>query len=418
MTNSSAKPTKPSANYYYAYFVLVLCALFQFYKFLTQVYPGLITQQLMQLFALQGVGLGNLVASYFYSYMIMQFFVGILIDRFGVRILGSIAILVTALGVLLFASAKVLSVAILARLLMGLGVAFSTVSFLKIAAVWFPPNRFAFIGGLLATASMLGAIFGQLPLALMITHYGWRMSLCLWGIGGVVLAIVFIFFVRDHPAHQVHIRQQYFDWAAIKKVFLSKQNWLLTLYSGLAYSPIAVFAGLWGHPFLHVAYHLSVASGASLMSWAFLGLAVGGPGLGIIADRVASKRAIMALGTGLSLITLSIIIYTGHLNLWIVTLLLFLFGFGTGAFMLGYAFGRLINPVAVAATVIAMINSGDALFGAFTEPVIGKLLDLNWHHTHMRGVPLFSLNDFHYALWVLPCYLLIALLLLIWIKER
>ena len=44
---------------------------------------------------------------------------------------------------------------------MGLGrltTAFATVSYMKMTSLWFKPNQFAFVGGLLATAAMLGAV--------------------------------------------------------------------------------------------------------------------------------------------------------------------------------------------------------------------------------------------------------------------
>jgi MFS family permease len=407
---------------HYPWVVISLCAFFLFYKFILQVYPGLITHELMQEFKIHGAGLGNLVATYFYSYMVMQLFVGVLIDRFGTRVLAAIALLVSALGLFWFANAHSLSSAIGARLLMGLGVAFATVSYMKMAAVWFPANRFAFIGGLLATAAMMGAIFGQAPLAIMMHKFGWRSGLLDWGYIGMGMAVLFLVVVRDkHKAPdslelpEKTAPQSY--WRGVKMVFANKQNWLLTFYSGLAYSPIAVFAGLWGHPFVQQAYHLKPTEAATFITLAFLGLAVGGPLLGLISDRWMSKRRVMAYGSGLALVTFLIVVYIPHLPLSLLAVFLFLFGFGTGAFMLGFAVGRLLNPLAVAATVIALINSGDALFGAFTEPLVGKLLDLSWSGKMVAGAPYFSVADYQHAMLIMPIYLFIALLLLVWIRE-
>ena len=407
---------------HYPWVVISLCAFFLFYKFVLQVYPGLITNDLMRDFKVHGAGLGNLVASYFYSYMLMQLFVGVLIDRFGTRILTSLALLVSAAGLIWFANAHLVSTAIGARLLMGLGVAFATVSYMKMAAVWFPADRFAFIGGLLATAAMLGAIFGQAPLAIMMHQYGWRSSLVDWGIVGVFFAVLFLVVVRDKAktptkSDSTDIAQPTQYWHNIKTVFFNKQNWLLTAYSGLAYSPIAVFAGLWGHPFVQQAYHLPPTSAASLITLAFFGLALGGPLLGLASDRWMSKRKVMAYGSSLSLICLVLILYVPHLPLLLLSACLLLFGFGTGAFMLGFVVGRLLNPLTMAATVIALINSGDALFGAFTEPMVGKFLDLGWSGKTVHGAPFFSLHDYKMAMLTLPVYLLIALVLLRWVKS-
>jgi len=103
--------------------------------------------------------------------------------------------------------------------------------------------------------------------------------------------------------------------------------------------------------------------------------------------------------------------------IWAVVILLFLFGFGTGSFMLGFAVGREINKIAVAATVIALINTGDALFGAFTEPLLGKFLDLGWHGQMLHSVHYFSTYDYKNAFLLLPIYLIIATILVFFVKE-
>lgn len=408
---------------HYPWVVISLCSFFLFYKFVLQVYPGLITHELMREFKVHGTGLGNLVATYFYSYMIMQLFVGVLIDRFGTRALASLALFISAVGLFWFAHAHSVHTAVYARLLMGLGVAFATVSYMKMAAVWFPANRFAFIGGLLATAAMLGAIFGQAPLSVMMQKLGWRASLVDWGYIGMAVAVLFLLVVRDKYHAPKHLElpeksQPTNYWRNVKTVFCNKQNWLLTFYSGLAYSPIAVFGGLWGHPFIQQAYHMQPTEAATFITLAFFGLAAGGPLLGLVADHWMSKRKVMAYGSGLSCVCLLLILCVPNLPLSLLAISMFLFGFGTGAFMLGFAVGRLLNPVTVAATVIALINSGDALFGAFTEPMVGKILDLGWDGKMLHGAPFFSVADYRHAMLVMPVYLLVALVLLVWIREE
>ena len=99
-------------------------------------------------------------------------------------------------------------------------------------------------------------------------------------------------------------------------------------------------------------------------------------------------------------------------------LMLFLFGFGTGAFMIGFTMGKELNPAPLAASVIGLINSGDALFGAFSEPLAGKLLDVFWHGHKINHVISFSTHDYHLALSLLPAYLLLAMVMLLLIHKK
>ena len=126
----------------------------------------------------------------------------------------------------------------------------------------------------------------------------------------------------------------------------------------------------------------------------------------------------MVAGTILSAVAILVAIYasgfltgfnTGSFNP-MLAVALFVFGFGTGSFMLGFALGKEMNTLVLAATVIAIINIGDAIFGAFTEPLIGKLLDTFWQGKVVAGVHYFSVHDYHLVFILLPVYLLVAIL--------
>lgn len=418
---ASPRSTKKHFTQYaiYPIGIVLLCSAFLFYKYVLQVSPSIMTQQLMQEFQVNGAGLGNLAATFFYAYFITQLFVGVLLDKYSVRLLSSLAILISGLGACLFADTQSLLHAGIYRAMMGFGAAFATVCYLKTTAVWFKPNQFAFISGLLATAAMLGAVFGEAPLSFIVQAYGWRACLMGCGLMGIVLAVLFFIVVRDQSFRGMPTQKQKYGITikAVCQVLKNKQNWLLTFYSGLSFTPIAVFGGLWGNPYLQEAYSISQTHAASLVSLSFIGLAVGGPVLGLVSDRLSKRMQIMFAGNLIALVSLALVIYYPELSLWKVGALLFLFGFGIGAFMLAFALGKESNPLFLAATVIALINSGDGIFGSFTEPLVGKFLDLGWDGKIVNGVHYFSEGNYQKALVLLPIYLLLATLLLIFIKD-
>jgi predicted MFS family arabinose efflux permease len=412
----SIKPKKSI----YPIIVITLCACFLFYKYILQIYPSIITQELMREFTLTGTGLGNLAATFYYTYMIAQLFVGVILDKYSARWLTSIAIFICAICVMVFAQTDNIDIALLSRSLMGIGVAFATVAYMKLAATWFSPKRYAFISGLLVTGAMAGAVFGLAPLSLMVNSLGWRDSLLVTGFMGLTLAILFACIVRDTPdtgsaSKNTHVNHVSFK--DILKVFKNKQNWLLTLYSGLAFSPAVIFGGLWGSPFLEQAFALSKTESASMISLMFIGLGIGSPLIGIIAEHIGNKRLVMFSCTLTSCILLSLILYW-HMPMWLLGTALFLFGTFLGSFMLVFTIGKELNDIRQTATVIAMINTSDAVLTGLTEPAIGKLLDLTWDGKMVNGAHYFSLQSYYLGLSVLPIYLLIATLLLFWIVEK
>jgi sugar phosphate permease len=389
---------------FYPWLVLFFSAAFLFYKYLLQISPSVMTADLMQNFHLNGFGLGNLAAAYFYTYLVTQLFVGPLLDKYGCRVLTALALLLCAVGAYGFSTSASLHSALLFRSLMGVGVAFATVSYMKVASVWFKPDQFALVSGLLATAAMAGSMTAQVPMQLLVTHTSWREALYFTSLLGVVLAVLFFVVVRDKKGKEkVSVR-----WKDMGVVLTKKHNWFLALYSGLAFSPLPVLGGLWGNPFLEEAYHVSGTTAASLSTFAFLGLALGGPLSAWVSNLVKNRYRVMQWSVWLSLVSLTLVIYLNVLPTVLVGGLLFLFGFGVGAFMLGFTVGKELNALFLAASVVALINTGDTLFGAFTEPFVGKLLDVFWDGKVVNGVHHFSVADYHLAFVVLPVYLLAA----------
>lgn len=404
----------------YAYIIITLCACFLFYKYILQIYPSIITEQLMQEYHLNGAGLGSLAATFYYSLMVTQLFVGVILDKYSARWITASAIFCCAIGACLFVQSHSLLGAELSRALMGVGVAFATVAYMKLAAVWFPPRQYAFIGGLLASAAMAGAVCGKAPLSWIMNAYGWRESLNMIGFAGLILALLFVITVRDMPTA---LRSQKMETPSVSlrdvlDVLKNKQNWLLTLYGGLAFSPIAVFGGLWGDPFIQQAYHLDETQAASIVSLVFVGLGIGSPILGMLSNRLGERRNLMFYCTLISCAAISLVLYAHPMPIWLMASLLFVFGFGLGAFVLVFTIGKELNSLHLTATVVAMINASDAILDAITEPGIGKLLDLGWDGKVVNNVHYFSLHSYHFALAILPIYLLTGAVLLRWVKDN
>lgn len=414
-----------SSNYkYYPLVIIVLCSSLIFYKYILKVSPGIMASDLMRQFRATGTQLGNLAATFFYTFTIVQLFSGVLLDKLGTRFIAGFSTLIAALGAYVFSKADSLLLASVARGMMGFGVAFSTITYFKLSAAWFRIDQLAFVGGLLVTAVMTGAIFGQAPLAWMIDHTNWRFVFLLCSILGFFLAVLFLLFVRERPkslqnsvSQKNHVVLKKAGWREIKIALKSKQNWLLTLYSGLAFSPLSVLGGLWGNPFLQEAYHLSRSEAAGFTSLLFIGLGLGGPLLGLLSDKLNNRVGVMKFFILVCLFSLLGAIYLSALSALDLGILLFTFGFSTGAFMLSFTIGTQMNPIVLAGTTVALINTGDSVFESLTDPMLGKILDLSLSWSGQSGLRNFSVHDYHLAFILLILYLVAAFVVLFLIKE-
>lgn len=403
-----------------AWIIWLLSALFMFYKYAIEVSPSVMTSDLMREFSLTGAQMGNLAASYFYAYLIFQIPAGLLIDRWGPRRTTTGAIVVCALGTALLSSSLNLEIALLGRFLAGAGASFAAINCLKLIANWFPVRRFAFMAGLMMSVGMLGAVGGQAPLSHFISLLGWRSALFALAVGGVVLALLFVLIVKDKaPGHPA------LDWMPekprvmknLQMILRNRQAWALSFYSGLAFAPISAFGGLWGVPFLREVNGFTQAAATKGSSLIFIGFAIGAPLFGWISDLLGKRRPVMAWGTVMAAGCLGAVLYFPQPSVALMYSALFLFGFSISAFLLCFTMIKEIHFPVVAATAIGFMNAFDALFGAFSDPLTGKILDLFWTGEMEEGARLFGAFAYHLALGLLLVYLVLSLIFLAFIRE-
>ena len=183
-----------------AWLIWAIAAGFYSYGFFHRVAPSVIVDELMRSFALDATLLGTLSAAYFYTYAALQVPLGVLLDRFGPRRILMVGALAAAGGGTLFAMADSIGMAILARALIGAGVAVGYIGTLKLVSAWFPLQRFGLLAGLTLAFGTIGAIGAQLPLALLVDAFGWRASLLGVGIFGLVLVALIWALVSDAPS--------------------------------------------------------------------------------------------------------------------------------------------------------------------------------------------------------------------------
>lgn len=405
----------------HAWLIWLLSALFMFYKYALEVSPSVMTTTLMSTFEISGVALGNLAACYFYAYLLLQIPAGILLDRIGPRKVTTIAIALCAMGSIIFAKSDTFAVAAIGRFITGVGAAFAAVNCLKLISNWFPMKQFAFMTGLMMTVAMLGAVGGQAPLAAFIAAMDWRYAMEIIGIAGFVLAGIFWFVVRDiSPQHkrEKHLVPQRISFMeSLKQVLSHPQAWWLSVYSGFAFAPVMIFGGLWGVAFLSEAFDINQTVSAQAVSLIFIGFAVGAPFFGWFSDWLGKRKVVMFWGTLLATLTITAVIYAPGQTHSGITLLLFLFGFFISSFLLCFTMIREISLPILAATAIGFMNAFDAAFGAFSDPLTGKFLDIAWDGKIVNGARIFSVDAYKAAFLTIPAYLIISLFSLIKVKE-
>ena len=399
-----------------------LAALFYYYEYSLQVSPSVMTAQLSQSFGVQASGLGKLVAYYFYAYAIMQIPVGLLLDKFGPRMMLTIAVLICAGASFIFSHTAHLGTAQTARFFMGVGAAFSVISCFKLAANWFAPQRFALLTGLLLTIGMLGAAGGQAPLAALVTLGGWRSVLVGFAIVGFCLSMVIFFIVRDHPKN---VKRPTFQppkslsvvvmglWQIMKK----PPMWITAIYGSLMFGPTIALGGLWGVPYLANHFHLDKSAAGAIMTLFFIGWAIGATSFGAYSDFIQKRKPPLYIGSVFSLLCICALLYL-PITLREAMVLLFLFGFFSAAFLPVFSIVKEITPHQCTGSALGFANTLNTAIGALLQPVIGMALDYFWQGDMVNHVQrYYSLAVYTKALSLLPLCFLLAMCFLPFVKE-
>lgn len=422
-TNHSSTSSEPSTfKSIMPWVVWGLGCLFYFYECLLQVSPSVMSSELMRDFNVTSHTLGILSGIYFYSYAAMQLPGGVMMDYFGPQRLLTIATAICALSTIAFGMTDNFFMACIARLMIGFGSSFAAVGAMKLAASWFPAERFALLTGMMVTIGMLGAIGGEAPLALLIDHYGWRESMVIMGSIGLILAILIYTIAKDAPkkgsgAPATAHEDEEPMLSSLVALLKNKQLWLVAFYGGLMYMATPIFCGLWGVPFLMFKMHIAKAMAANYISLVFVGWAIASPLWGIFSNRIGRRKPPMYIGCIGALISCSVFIYAPIDSPWVAEVFLFSFGVFSAGFLPAFAVAKELCSKKYVATGLSFMNMMNMVGIAIGQPLIGYILDHFWQGEVVNKVRVYPLEAYHIGLAILPIGMFISLLILPRLRE-
>ena len=378
---------------------------FLLYEMAMQSSPSVMAGNIMRDLVLNPSIFGMTIGAYFYSYTAMQIPVGLLFDRFSPRLLLLFAIIICVLGQSLFSISHGAGELALARLLLGFGSAFAFVAVLVVANYWFAERHFALLVGIAQCFAAIGAMSGELPIAALTNHTSWRQASLICAVFGIALAILVMFFIqRDKPtsAHQSKssIRQ------SLAAIFSNKQTLFVGLYAFSSWAPIALFAELWGVPYMMKRFSITNVTASLCTGLIWVMLAASSPLLGWLSSRFGNMRQLLTTCSLIGLITsISLLLITPNW-LWLNALLLSGLGIAGAGQILTFELVRKNNTPSHLATAIGINNMAVVIGGALFQPLVGYVL--HWHaHQDSSVLSSYHVADYTMALLSIPlCYLI------------
>ena len=393
----------------------LLGALLFFSEYVVRTSSSVMLTELMQAFTINAAGIGILSACFYYPYTMMQIPVGMIVDRYPPGRVLAIMAAIFALGVILFAVTDNFTLAIMARVMMGLSAAFAFVGALKLVTVLFSSRMLGFLTGLTQALGMLGAATGAGPVALAVEHFGWRTTILQLGVFIAVIAILLFAFAWSITTTKVKKNRKIMDDIR-NSILRHKQVLINALFAGLLYAPTLAFGEVWGVGYLESAQHYKHATAAVEVSWVFIGWGVGAPFLGMVSDKIAKRKPLMFFAIIASLVSLLLVLYV-NLSIELMSVLLFIYGFANSGLVLSYAVAGELNPAGTTGLTMAFTNMASVLVGSACQPIIGYLL-LHFAAKNSGFATLvYSGAAYRSAMLFLPVLLLLAFILCFFIKE-
>lgn len=395
-----------------AYVIFFLAASFYLYEYVLQVAPSVMAGPMMQAFHVTAQGFGIVSAFYFYAYAPMQLPAGILFDRYGPRRLMTFALILCALGSFFFASTDQLFTASLGRFFIGVGSAFSFIGLLVLLSRWFPPNHFAVLAGVAQLMSSVGAIFGEVPLALLVEQVGWRQASFILSAIGLVLAGFMWSIIRDYPVAPTHLPPKprlRDEWKRLMSVCGRRSTWIIGAYAFSIWTPIAVFGSLWGVPYLQQRFGISLLSASGLCSMIWLGIGVGSPFLGWLSDKCGSRKLSLIVSAVCGLSASWFLLYSPTVSVPMMYFILFVFGFGAGGQTVSFAVINDTVPHELVGTASGFNNLSVLIGGAIFQPLVGVMLDRYGDSRLIGETVHYSVESYQHALLVIPVCFVMAI---------
>ena len=399
-----------------------VASLFFGYEFLLRVSPTAMQPELRQAFLVGSGGLGFLSSLYYWAYTVLQLPVGVLMDRYGPRLLLTFAAGICGTGTFIFATTDSLLIAGIGRLLVGAGSAFALIGALKLVGEWFPESRYGFLTGLTIALGTIWATTGEALLSYQMEYLYWRTLLYILALIGGGIALLLWIVVRDAPEGRRHSsphssREKGEILSGIKAVVSNRQSWLIGAYGGLAYLPLACFAELWGVPYLMKSCACLRPQAVTMASMIFVGIALGAPFFGWVSDKIRRRKPVLYIGVGVPLLILLYLLMAPYKPLWIVWFLIFSVGFFSGGHITEFAIVREANPTKAAAVSAGFGNTIFMLIPTVSQWLMGCVLDYLNFGIDTTDESAFTFTSFKLSLLLIPALLFVAGFLLLFVKE-
>lgn len=364
-----------------AWIVWLVPALFFSYELILRLMPSIIETDLETQFKLTDGEMGGVLGMYYYAYAPMQLVVGVLLDRYGARVLLSGAAVLCVIGLVLMSLADSGVELGASRFIIGTGSSVAFIGSVYVAMVWFAPERVALLTGMTAGVGFASGVLGDWFIPdLLGSPPQWRTAMLVLAGGGMCIAIASLLIIPNRPAwyldrvgidHSASLRDAF---KGLLVVCSRPAVWLVSIGCALIYIPMPM-AGNWGPHFSSTTMGIAQNDASHLWAWFYLGVTFGSPLAGWFADRLGRRKPLLLVGALITTGLMFALALLPGLTTTTAAILLFLLGLLVSSYVLGYPLAADFAPPHTNGSAVAFVNFTGMLLAGLFVWIFGLLVD-------------------------------------------
>ncbi|MDB5365322.1 MAG: sauU 4 [Rhodospirillales bacterium] len=195
------KPLKWKARYT----VLSLLSISWIVSFMDRAVMSVAIPYIAADFDLSPLAMGVVMSAFFASYSLSQIPGGLLADKFGIRRVGTLAMLWWSVFTGITGAAANLTQMLIARVAFGLGEGVFPACAFKIIAVWFPKRERATANAIKFASGPLGAALAPLAVVQIVSVWDWRGVFYVLFVPGILISVLFWTLIPNRPSESKRV---------------------------------------------------------------------------------------------------------------------------------------------------------------------------------------------------------------------
>ncbi|SFS80359.1 MFS transporter [Saccharopolyspora flava] len=317
-------------------------------------------------------------------YLVLQIPAGLLADRLGPRKVITGGMIALAVGSAVFALSGSIVGGIAGRMLIGFGDAFMFTNVLRLAAHWFPPQRYGKVAALTGLAGGLGQVVSTLPLSLSLHSLGWVPTFLGAAALTAALGLAAALIIRDRdssapapePGESEPVGERIVH--SLRAVIAQRGTGHSFWTHFVLMAQFVAITTLWGGPWLGEAQGHGQSEIGSLLLLSVLGFIAGSWLAGQYVSGRPRRRERYTLGLSVLVVVVwgLMVGWPGALPLPLLVVALLAIGVAGGAAMLAFDGARMANAEHRSGTATGVVNMGGFSAAVLIQLLVGAVLEL------------------------------------------